>query len=128
MFDLAADIERYPEFLPFWTHARILRHENNMLTVQQELDLGIRRLHFESRAVLDQPGHLHISSDAPQFRRMEIDWRFTPGKQGGCVATLEVEIEMHALLMEALADRLMQSLTRDLFRRFSDRADLLYPG
>jgi len=128
MFDLAADIERYPEFLPFWRHARILRRENDTLTVQQELDLGIRRLRFESRAVLDRPGHLHISSTAPQFRCMEIDWRFTPAEQGGCVATLVVEIEMHMLLMDALAGRLTQSLTRDIFRRFVDRAACLYPG
>jgi coenzyme Q-binding protein COQ10 len=128
MFDLAADIERYPEFLPHWTHARILRRESDTLTVQQELDLGVRRLRFESRAVLDRPGHLHISSAAHQFRRMEIDWQFTPGEQDGCVATLVIEIEMHALLMDVLAGRLMPSLTRDLFRRFVERAACLYPG
>lgn len=128
MFDLAADIERYPEFLPFWTHARILCRENDTLTVQQELDLGIRRFRFESRAVLDRPGHLHISSAAPQFRRMEIDWRFTPGGRDGCIAALTVELEMHSLLMEVLAGRLVQSLTGDIFRRFADRAACLYPG
>ena len=128
MFDLAADIERYPEFLPHWRHARILRRENDTLTVQQELDLGIQRLRFESRAVLDRPGHLHISSAAPQFRRMEIDWRFTPGGRDGCIAALTVELEMHSLLMEVLAGRLVQSLTGDIFRRFVDRAACLYPG
>lgn len=128
MFDLVADIERYPEFLPFWTHARILRRANDILTVQQELDLGIRRLRFESRAELDRPGHLHISSDAALFRRMEVDWRFTPGERGGCIAALTVELEMRPLPMDALAARLVQLLTRDIFRRFIDRAATLYPG
>lgn len=127
MFDLAADIERYPEFLPHWTHARILRHEDDIMTVQQELDLGIQRLRFESRAELDRPGHLHISSAAPLFRRMEIDWRFTPGERDGCIAALTVELEMRSLLMDALAGRLVQLLTRDIFRRFTDRAAALYP-
>jgi coenzyme Q-binding protein COQ10 len=128
MFDLAADIERYPEFLPFWTHARIVRRTEGILTVQQELDLGIQRLRFQSRAELDRPGHLHISSDAALFRRMEIDWRFTPGERDGCIAALTVELEMRSLLMDTLADRLVQLLTRDIFRRFIDRAAALYPG
>jgi coenzyme Q-binding protein COQ10 len=126
MFDLAADIERYPEFLPHWPRATIRSREQNVLHVLQEIDLGLRRLRFESRAVLERSGHLHIDSATGPFRRLSIDWRFTPGEQGGCLVTLTVEMEMRSLLLEALAGKLMEMMTRDVLVRFRERAAMLY--
>jgi coenzyme Q-binding protein COQ10 len=126
MFDLAADIERYPEFLPHWPRATIRSREQNVLHVLQEIDLGLRRLRFESRAVLERPGHLHIDSATGPFRRLSIDWRFTSGEQGGCLVTLTVEMEMSSLLLEALAGKLMEMMTRDVLVRFRERAAMLY--
>ena len=126
MFDLAADIERYPEFLPHWPRATIQSREGNVLLVQQEIDLGLRRLRFDSRAVAQRPDHLQVESRSGPFRRLTIDWRFTPGEQGGCVTALAVEMDMRSLLLEALAGRLMEMLTRDVLARFRDRAAALY--
>jgi coenzyme Q-binding protein COQ10 len=127
MFDLAVDIERYPEFLPHWTQAEIRHRGTNTLDVCQELDLGIQRIRFDSRATLDRPAHLHIDSRAPLFRHLAIDWRFTP-ERDGCIAALTVELEMRSRLMGMLATRLMQSLTRDIHSRFRERAARLYPA
>jgi coenzyme Q-binding protein COQ10 len=126
MFDLAADIERYPEFLPHWPRATIRSREQDVLHVAQEIDLGVRRLGFESRAVLQRPAHLHIDSTSGPFRRLSIDWRFTPGGQGGCTVALMVEMEMRSLVLEALAGKLMQIMTRDILARFRNRAAALY--
>lgn len=128
MFDLAADIEHYPDFLPHWLHAEIRHRGHDTLEVRQELDLGIQRIRFDSRATLDRPAHLHIVSTSAPFRRLAIDWRFTPAVRGGCTTALAVELEMRSLLMDLLASRLMQSLTRDVYKRFLERAALIYPG
>jgi coenzyme Q-binding protein COQ10 len=126
MFDLAADIERYPEFLPHWPRATIRSRAGDVLHVAQEIDLGLRRLSFDSRAVLQRPGHLHIDSTSGPFRRLSIDWHFTPGGQDGCMVMLRVEMEMRSLLLEALAGKLMEMLTKDILTRFHDRAVALY--
>jgi len=126
MFDLAADIERYPEFLPHWPCATIRSRERDVLHVQQEIDLGLRRFRFESRAVLRRPVHLHVDSTSGPFRRLSIDWRFTPGAEGGCQTALTVEIEMRSVLLETFAGRLMQIMTQDILERFRSRAAALY--
>jgi coenzyme Q-binding protein COQ10 len=126
MFDLAADIERYSEFLPHWPRASIRSREGDVLHVLQEIDLGLRRFRFESRAVLRRPSHLHIDSASGPFRRLAIDWRFTPGGQGGCLVALTVEMDMRSVLLEALAGKLTEMLTRDVLVRFSERAAALY--
>jgi coenzyme Q-binding protein COQ10 len=126
MFDLAADIECYPEFLPHWPRATIRSRERDVLYVLQEIDLGLRRFSFESRAVLRRPSHLHIDSTSGPFRCLAIDWRFTSGEQGGCLTALTVEIEMRSALLEAFAGRLMQMMTQDILERFRTRAAALY--
>ncbi len=39
VFDLAADIERYPEFLPGWIAAQVLRRQTHACDVHQILGL-----------------------------------------------------------------------------------------
>jgi len=126
MFDLVADIERYHEFLPFWTHARITQRQGNVLTVMQGIDLGVLQLDFESRAALRRPEHVQVSSSAGPFRQLLIDWHFAPDPHGGCEVTLAVSLEMRSLLLEAASHRLLDLLTRDIFRRFHERAAVLY--
>jgi coenzyme Q-binding protein COQ10 len=126
MFDLAADIERYPEFLPHWPSATIHAREGNELQVLQEIDLGLRRFRFESRAMLQRPAYLHIDSRSGPFRLLSIDWHFTPGDRGGCTVDLTVEMEMRSALLEALAGKLMGLLTGDILARFRARASALY--
>ncbi len=126
MFDLVADIERYHEFLPGWSPARITQREGNFLTVLQQIDLGVVQLAFESRAELQRPEQLRISSEAGPFRDLLLDWRFLPASDGGCSVTLAVQLAMRSLLLEAVGSRMLDMLTADLIRRFHDRARDLY--
>jgi len=126
MFDLVADIERYHEFLPLWTQARITRRAGDTLFVTQGIEFGLLHLEFESRAELQRPERLRVSSTAGPFRSLLIDWRFAPVAGSGCEVTLSVTVEMRSVLLEAGSGRLLDGLTRDIFTRFHDRAQLLY--
>lgn len=126
MFDLVADIERYHEFLPLWTQARITRRDGNTLFVTQGIEFGPLHLEFESRAELRRPQRLRVTSSAGPFRSLLIDWRFAPADGSGTVVTLEVGLEMRSLLLESVSSRLLDRLTQDIFDRFRDRARVLY--
>ena len=126
MFDLVADIERYPEFLPGWTHARITAHEGDVLTVMQVIELGMLRLEFESHAQLCRPERLQVRSSTGPFRELLIDWRFTPDSPDSSMVKLTVSIEMHSVLLEAASGTLLKLLTQDVFQRFRERAAVLY--
>ena len=126
MFDLVADIESYPEFLPGWTHARITGHEGDVLTVMQGIELGVLRLDFESHAQLCRPERLQVRSSTGPFRELLIDWHFTPDSPDCSVVKLTVSIEMHSVLLEATSGTLLNLLTQDTFRRFRERAAALY--
>ena len=52
LFHLAADVERYPEYLRWWIAARIRKREANVYCTDQVLGLGPVRVRFGSRTVL----------------------------------------------------------------------------
>ena len=130
MFDLVADIERYHEFLPGWSQARITQRQGNSLTVRQAILAGPVRLEFESYAELHRPARLSVTSSGGPFRRFVLDWQFSPVAREGCMVRQTASIEMRSLLLELAGERLLDLMTRDLFQRFHDRAMLLYghPG
>lgn len=125
MFDLVADVERYPEFLPGWLMARVERREGNTLHVEQRVGLGALNLRFSSRANLSRPENLEIVGTQGPFRTLLIQWRFAP-IPGGCLARFKVGFEMRSALLERLASKLFDHMARSVVGRFERRARQLY--
>ena len=55
MFDVVADVARYPEFVPGWLEVRVLREEASELLVEQRLGFGAFSSWVRSRATLRRP-------------------------------------------------------------------------
>src|SRR5579863_2818337 len=55
LFDLVADVERYPEFLPWCLGARIREKQGNTITADLLIGFKMVRERFTSRVVLDHP-------------------------------------------------------------------------
>jgi len=72
IFDLVADIERYPDFLPWWISVSIIKRELDICDVEQVLGRGPVRIQFASRAVLTRPERIDITSSDGPFRHLAI--------------------------------------------------------
>lgn len=133
MFDLVADVERYPEFVPFCemllVRGRRREGERDVLVADMTVGYKLIRETFTSKVTLDRAA-LEIRADYLDgpFRALENTWRFRPLPEGGCEISFRISYEFRsralALLMGALFDR--------VFRRFSEafeaRADHIYAG
>ena len=126
LFDLAADVERYPEYLPGWVNARILESSGNQLRVEQQLGLEFLSLPFVSTAVLDRPHRLGIQSSDGPFRILQIEWRFEPAAPGRCTVSLDFNYQMHVGLLERVAATLFDHSSREIIEGFTERAHRLY--
>ena len=128
VFDLLADIERYPEFLGGWISARILRREADTLYVEQTVGLGALRLAFASTAVLNRPVRIEIRSMDRLFRRYALTWHLQP-TDSGCRIAVTAEIELASRLLQLGLERFLGSSVDDTLRAFEARAYALYrPG
>ena len=131
MFDLVADVERYPEFVPLCERLVIReRHEKEgreMLTA--DMAVGFKAVHetFTSRVMLDRP-NLAIQAtyvDGP-FRHLDNRWRFEPTGESTSNVHFAIDYEfrsrMLAMLMGSQFDRAFRRFTA----AFEARADALY--
>jgi coenzyme Q-binding protein COQ10 len=125
LFDLVADVERYPEFLPWVIEARIRRRTDQALLVDMTIAAGPIRRRFSSTGVLHRPSRIDISSDDPIFDRFEQRWRFESAGDGSNIVYC-VDFKLRSRLLQlvmgaSFADR--AAATVAAFRR---RANQLY--
>ncbi len=130
MFDLIADIGKYPEFLPWTAGARIRKTTETADGQIVEADLIISfkvfRERFTSRVTL-RPDARSIDVeylDGP-FKYLINNWRFTPHPDG-CEVSFHVDFEFKSKVLQALIGVVFNEAMRKIVRAFATRAKILY--
>jgi coenzyme Q-binding protein COQ10 len=123
MFDLAADIERYPQFLRGWISARIIRRRPDGCDVDQVLGLGPVRLRFTSRATFARPDRIEVSSSEAPFRHFSLVWRIDAAG-GGCRVGVTADVTMLSRLLQHVVDGALPAAVDDIVAAFEARARL----
>jgi len=126
VFDLVANIESYPEFLPGWKYARVLDRQKNQIYAEQHLHTGPVEFRFHTTAVLEPCSEIQISSSSGPFRELNIDWRFTSVSDGECRATIDIKSIMQPGLKNAVLFLLLEAGSSKLLPLFEQRARVLY--
>lgn len=120
MFDLVADVERYPEFLPLCEGLRVKERsrEVGQEVLRAEMDVGYGALHetFTSRVALDAatPRVTVAYLDGP-FQYMDNRWGFEAAP-GGCTVDFYISYELKSLMLQLMVGAVFERA----FRRFSD--------
>ena len=122
LFDLVADVERYPEFLPMWRHARVYQRQGDVYLTEQELGLGSIGERFRTRTELRRPDRIDVTSDDVLFRVFHIRWGFRPVPRG-CRASIELTWEVRSWPLQAAIDLLLPTVARTMIDAFQRRAD-----
>jgi len=126
MFDLVADIDKYPEFLPWCVGARIRRREGNEVVADLAIGFKMYRERFTSHVVLTRPDRIHVTySDGP-FRYLNNEWRFTPTEDGGCLIDFYVDFEFKSKLLQHVIEMLFNEAVKRMVAAFEARARKLY--
>jgi len=127
LFDLVADIERYPEFLPWCVAARIRSREEDGLTADLIIGFKMIRERFTSRVTLDRP-NLRIDvayTDGP-FRYLNNHWVFESLPNGQCRIDFYVDFEFRSLVLQKIIGALFNEAVRRMVHAFEGRARKLY--
>ena len=130
LFDLVADVPRYPEFLPWCTAARVRRRESANVEID-ELAIGFGPFHetFVSRVVLasENPNELRIDTvgiEGP-FRTLSSRWTFQP-QDGGTLIDFSLEFEFRSRLLQHTVRMLFAEAVKRMVVAFEARARQLY--
>jgi coenzyme Q-binding protein COQ10 len=130
MFDLVADVPRYPEFLPWCTAARVRKQEGPNVDVS-ELAIGFGPLHerFVSRVTrnADDPDNLRIDTVGVEgpFKQLASHWQFKPHASGAEIV-FSLEFEFRSLLLQHTMRVLFAEAVKRMVAAFEARARQLY--
>jgi len=137
MYDLVADIERYPEFLPWCIAARNKKREQagSGEIVWSDLVVGFKlvRERFTSKVTLtppidDEDARIDVEYVDGPLKFLRNHWVFMPGKDGGCEIDFFVEFEFRNKLLQKLIGTLFHEAVTRMVGAFEKRADALYGG
>ncbi len=130
MFDLVADIERYPEFLPLCEGLRIKERsrEAGYEVLRAEMDVGYGALHetFTSRVTLnaETPQVAVKYIDGP-FQYLDNRWGFEPAP-GGCSIDFYISYELKSLMLQLMVGAVFERAFRRFTEAFEQRAHQIY--
>ncbi len=130
MFDLVADVPRYPEFLPWCTAARVRKRESASLEID-ELAIGFGPFHekFVSRVALapDDPAGPRIETTGVEgpFRHLTSHWSFRPHEKGTLIE-FRLEFEFRSRFLQKTVQLLFAEAVKRMVSAFEARAHHLY--
>jgi coenzyme Q-binding protein COQ10 len=126
LFDLVADVERYPEFLPWCVAARVRERKNNEIIADLVIGYRMIRERFTSRVVLDHPRRIDVAYSEGPFRYLNNHWLFLPQPDGGCVIDFFVDFEFRSRMLQKIIEVLFNEAVKRMVSAFEARARKLY--
>ncbi|HEY8383510.1 MAG TPA: type II toxin-antitoxin system RatA family toxin [Microvirga sp.] len=131
MFDLVADVERYPEFLPLCENLRVIRRSpgadgTEVLVAAMSVGYKAIKESFTSRVTLDRARMRILVEyvDGP-FRFLENRWTFKESP-GGCEVEFYINYEFKSFALGLLMGSMFDKAFRRFAVAFEERADAIY--
>jgi coenzyme Q-binding protein COQ10 len=126
MFQVVADIESYPKFLPWVSALHIVSREQvkgrDVLKAHMTVGFKSFRESYTSRVSLDPAGRtIDVVQTEGPFRILENHWRFTPEGEG-CKVDFTIQFEFRNLLLNAVAGAAFGRVLLRTTDAFLDRA------
>jgi coenzyme Q-binding protein COQ10 len=126
LFNLVADVERYPEFLPWCRGARVRERRGNVITADLLIGFKMVRERFTSRVALDRPQRIDVTYAEGPFRYLNNHWEFIAQPGGQCCIDFYVDFEFRSRMLQKIIGMLFHEAVKRMVGAFEARARQLY--
>ncbi len=125
MFNLVADVGKYPEFLPWCVGARVRTRTETELVADLTIGFGPFRESFTSRVQLERPRRATVKYENGPFRYLNNQWSFDPDPVG-CRVNFFVDFEFRSRLLQSAIGVVFNEAVRRMVNAFLKRARDVY--
>ena len=132
MFDLVADVEKYPEFVPLCQSLRVRSRADKgegveVMTAAMTIAYKLIQQTFTSRVTLDKPNLKILVEylDGP-FSRLQNRWSFRQVGEGACEVEFFIDYEFKSRTFGMLMGAVFETVFRKMAAAFEERADKVY--
>jgi coenzyme Q-binding protein COQ10 len=121
VFQIVADVQRYPEFLPWCVGARVITRDEDKLVADLTIGFKMFRETFRSDVTLQRPGMVQVQYLNGPFRYLNNTWNLREVPQGTEVDFF-VDFEFKSRMLQAVIGTVFNEATRLMVRAFERRA------
>lgn len=126
LFELVADVEKYPEFLPWCVSCKVTRREGDVIYADLVIGYKMIQEKFGSRVTLNRPGSIQVEYLTGPMKYLSNQWKFIPEKDGGCTIDFYVDFEFRNFVLQKLMGLFFNEAVRRMVAAFEGRARALY--
>jgi len=125
LFELVADVGKYPQFLPWCVAARVRSRSDEALRADLTIGFGPFRETFGSRVTLNPHSRIDVSYEKGPFRYLNNHWIFEPDPKGSQVDFF-VDFEFRSRILQAAIGVVFHEAVRRMVNAFEIRARAVY--
>jgi coenzyme Q-binding protein COQ10 len=126
MYDLVADVARYPEFLPWVSAIRVRKDDEDEMLADMIVGFKSLRETFSSRVMKIPKSSITVDYLDGPMKHLHNSWKFEDLPDGGSTVDFTVDFSFRNRMFEALAGQFFDSALRKMTNAFTERADALY--
>ena len=126
MYELVADVKRYPEFLPWVSAIRVRQNDDTEMLADMIVGFKSLRETFSSRVVKTPKTSIIVDYLDGPMKHLHNSWTFTDIPGGGSTVDFTVDFSFRNRVFEALAGQFFDAALRKMTGAFIERADALY--
>ena len=132
MYDLVADVERYPEFVPLCRSLKVRKRipePEGVEILVADMTIAYKFVHeaFTSRVTLDRPNlHILVEYLEGPFSRLENRWTFHATGEKTCEVEFFIAYEFKSRTLGLLMGTMFDAVFRRMAAAFERRADMVY--
>ncbi|MFZ4762346.1 MAG: type II toxin-antitoxin system RatA family toxin [Alphaproteobacteria bacterium] len=126
MFDLVADVERYPEFLPWCQATRIREKLDNGFTADLVIGWKMLRERYTSRVTLLSQQHIKVEYMEGPLSRLNNEWGFYHHGQDECLIDFYLNFEFRSKTLQSMMELVFNEAVRHMVQAFETRARKMY--
>ncbi len=126
MFDLVADVARYPEFLPWVIATRVRSDSETEMVADMVVGFKAIRESFTSRVTKTRPQEIDVHYVDGPLSDLDNVWTFRAVDDHTCEIDFLVDFTFKNRLFERIAGQYFDKAFRKMVEAFEKRAAVLY--
>ncbi len=126
IYDLVNDVEKYPQFLPNCSGAKLIEASEQMLVAEVEITKGPMCKTFTTRNTLHEGRRISMDLVDGPFKQLQGHWVFTELDEHACKVELTLDFEFSNKLVEIAFGGLFKEVANNMVLAFTQRAKIIY--
>lgn len=132
LYDVVADVENYPEYLPWVVGARIIENHKDYFIAELIVKFKAFSQKYSSKVILkpgsnpNEPYFIDVKLVKGPFKYLTNEWAFHPYKKGGSEVLFKLDFKFNSLFFEKMIGLFYEKAVMKMSMAFEERAEEIY--